>query len=123
MTSVEIIREGGEIREISWRGHAGYAEAGSDIVCAAISSLTTTCVNALETVAGVQPIVRQDAANAAVHLRLPDGLTGARAHDAQTILRTVLQGLSDLALEYPKHIRILMGGHHHDEVESSVLRS
>ena len=29
------------------KGHAGYAEEGSDIVCSAISVLTTTCVNAL----------------------------------------------------------------------------
>ena len=34
------------------KGHSGYAEAGSDIVCAAVSILTTTCVNAMESVAG-----------------------------------------------------------------------
>ena len=45
----------GNYTGFSVRGHAGYAEAGSDIVCAAVSALTTTCVNAMESVAGVLP--------------------------------------------------------------------
>ena len=109
MTSVEIIRRDGEIRQICWKGHAGYADAGADIVCAAISVLTSTCVNALESVAGVQPVTRQDEREALMELRLPANLTEQQAHDAQIVLGAVLQGLSDLQREYPKYIRILDG--------------
>ena len=30
-------------------GHSGYAESGSDIVCSAVSALTTNTVNSIET--------------------------------------------------------------------------
>ena len=33
--------------EITIKGHSGYAESGSDIVCASVSSITITTVNAL----------------------------------------------------------------------------
>ena len=44
---------GGNITGFSCKGHAGYAEEGSDIVCAAVSALSITCANALQSVAGV----------------------------------------------------------------------
>ena len=109
MTSVEIIRRDGEIRQISCKGHAGYAEEGEDIVCAAISVLVTTCVNALEKVGGVKPELCENERTASIVVRLPEKLNDQQAHDAQIILNTVLQGLSDLRQEYPKYIRILDG--------------
>ena len=33
--------------EITVKGHSGYSEAGSDIVCASVSSILITTVNAL----------------------------------------------------------------------------
>lgn len=33
--------------EITIKGHSGYSEQGSDIVCASVSSITITTVNAL----------------------------------------------------------------------------
>ena len=33
--------------EITIKGHSGYSEAGSDIVCASVSSICITTVNAL----------------------------------------------------------------------------
>ena len=33
--------------EITIKGHSGYSEAGSDIVCASVSSILITTVNAL----------------------------------------------------------------------------
>ena len=50
MTRVAILQ--GALGPVGFicQGHAGYAEAGADIVCAAVSILTTTCANALESV-------------------------------------------------------------------------
>ena len=86
------------------RGHAGYAQAGSDIVCAAVSVLSTTCVNALESVAGVKPqlIVRDGLMKAVVPEDSP------MTHDAQVILRTFEQGIRDVASSYPKYIHITL---------------
>ena len=38
MTKVEIFNHDGRINGFSVSGHSGYAEEGSDIVCAAVSS-------------------------------------------------------------------------------------
>ena len=80
------------------KGHAGYAEAGQDIVCAAVSVLTTTCVNALETVAGVKPTVKTSDGRMRVVVPRNSG------HDAQVILQTLRQGLRDLAEHYSRYI-------------------
>ena len=87
------------------KGHAGYAEEGSDIVCSAISALTTTCVNALESVAGVQAEVR-GGEDGFLEARFPQGLTDMQMHDAQVLMGALHQGLSDLADGYPQYIRL-----------------
>ena len=38
----------GEISGFAIQGHAGYAESGSDIVCAAVSVLAQNTVNSIE---------------------------------------------------------------------------
>lgn len=104
MTSVTLYRAAdGRLSGFECRGHAGYAQTGSDIVCAAVSVLSTTCVNALESVAGVKPqlIVRDGLMKAVVP---EDQMT----HDAQVILRTFEQGIRDVASSYPKYIHITL---------------
>lgn len=98
MIRVTLHSQGGCIIGFEVKGHAGFAEAGQDIVCAAVSILTTTCANALETVAGVRPMVK--ASEGRMLLALPNG----SGHDAQVILQTMRQGLRDLAEEYSRYI-------------------
>lgn len=98
MIRVTLHYKGEQIIGFECTGHAGYAPAGSDIVCAAVSILTTTCANALETVAGVKPLVK--ASNGKMLLALPNG--GGR--DAQVILQTMRQGLRDLKDGYPDYL-------------------
>jgi hypothetical protein len=53
MTTIEITKnENGAYRQIVCMGHAGYAKRGGDIVCAAISVLVISTINALEDLAG-----------------------------------------------------------------------
>ncbi len=109
MTTLTVSRNAEGVAGIRLKGHADYAEAGSDIVCAAISVLATTCANALETVAGVEPETHQDERKAETSIMLPPGISGARLHDAQTVLQTALQGFQDIAAQYPKHLKIING--------------
>ena len=48
MITVEIRKSNGEYTGFSSKGHAGYAEEGYDIVCAAVSALTVNTINAIE---------------------------------------------------------------------------
>ena len=103
MTRIGIRREGGRITALKAQGHAGKAADGENIVCAAVSSLMYTAINALESVAGIVPRVEKNDRMALLGLTLPDGCEN---HDAQTILRTVIQGLADISHEYPKLVKI-----------------
>ena len=62
MIRVTFLQKDGLLAGFECRGHAGYAPAGEDIVCAAVSVLTTTCVNAMETVALTLVVVSTDTA-------------------------------------------------------------
>ena len=98
MIRVTLRWKGDEIVSFECKGHAGFAEAGQDIVCAAVSILTTTCVNALETVAGVKPETTAESGLMLISLPRNAG------HDAQVILQTLRQGLRDLADEYSQYV-------------------
>ena len=54
MTRVEFFDQDGRITGFSCSGHSGYAEEGSDIVCAAISALTQGAVIGLKEVIGLE---------------------------------------------------------------------
>ncbi len=87
------------------KGHSGYAEEGSDIVCAAVSALAITCVNSIEALCGVQPSVEGETAG---HMKalLPPGMNDAQRHDAQVILSVLRQGLESIAESYPKNVQL-----------------
>ncbi len=105
MTTVTFLRDARGLCGIRVSGHAGYAPAGEDIVCAAASVLITTCANALETVADICPEVSQKPAM--IQVSLPGGLSPASEHDAQIILRTAEQGFLDIAAQYPSYLQII----------------
>ena len=107
MTTVRVRRDEKGVCGLRVYGHAGYAESGSDIVCAAASVLITTCANALETVAGVTPLSKVSERRAAIEVLLPENLSDNQDHDARIILRTTLQGFEDIAAEYPQYLHIL----------------
>ena len=93
----------GQVTGFLCSGHAAYAEAGQDIVCAAVSVLTQTCVNALESVAHVRPIVRMGEGFLAA--RLP---RDTENRDANTLLNGMTEGLRGIASQYPDHFRLDM---------------
>ena len=49
MITVTVKKKNNSYTEFTSRGHAGYAEEGQDIICAAVSVLVINTVNSLET--------------------------------------------------------------------------
>ncbi len=95
----------GRLTGYSAKGHSGYAEAGSDIVCAAVSVLGATCINSLEAVCGiVSHIVEND--EGVLIFQLPQQMTDMQQHDAQVLMGALEQGLKDLAEQFPQNLRI-----------------
>ena len=48
MVRVHIKRHQGNIQEVEIRDHAGYGDAGQDLVCAGVSSIAVGMMNALD---------------------------------------------------------------------------
>ena len=85
-------------------GHSGQAEAGRDIVCAAVSILGCTCVNSLESVCGLIPEVTQNE-EGVLEFRLPEMPPEDNAK-AQILMGALKQGLTDLADAYPRNVKL-----------------
>ena len=125
MTTITVYkRQDGAIAGFEASGHAGAARIrGYDLVCCAVSALTQTGVNALIAVAGVTPAVAVE--DGYLLCILPEGLDEAAAARADIVLRTVIQGLTDIQNIYPKLIRIQQKEWRQADAydESSALRS
>lgn len=52
MTEIEFIEKGNVLYGFSVKGHTGFAETGEDIVCAAVSALTSHTIGSIESLAG-----------------------------------------------------------------------
>lgn len=103
MTTIRIWRDKqGHVSRIQASGHSDYAEEGSDIVCASVSVLMTTCANALQSVADCIPTVSVDETRGIMDLFV----SNPENETVQTIVKTILQGLSDVSEAYPKYVQI-----------------
>ncbi|NBJ91459.1 ribosomal-processing cysteine protease Prp [Parablautia muri] len=61
MTSIRIIKSlHGEYKRVTCKGHAGFAKAGSDVVCSAVSMLVINTINSLDVLAGIKLQVDSD---------------------------------------------------------------
>ena len=87
------------------QGHSGYAEAGSDIVCAAVTSAIRMTECAVNDVLGLEASVkvREDS----VSIRLPGGLSQSSESTCQTLLTALMLYLTELHEEYPQHILVV----------------
>ena len=106
MITAVLYREGENLTGCRIEGHSGWANAGSDIVCAAVSILGCTCVNALESVCGVIPeITEYNEKKGVLAFELP-AITEADNEKAQILMKALKQGLDDLTAEYPQNVTL-----------------
>ncbi len=70
MILCEVDKEDGKYRRLSCVGHAGYAESGQDVVCAAVSILVINTVNAIEAFCNQDFTIRTDEKTGLIELRL-----------------------------------------------------
>ena len=52
MITVKIFKRSDDFEGFQVSGHAGYADSGYDIICAAVSVLTLNTANSIETLTG-----------------------------------------------------------------------
>ena len=105
MTRCEFFTEGDRITGFSISGHSGYAEAGSDIVCAAISAVVTMAEATINDVCGAKAKVRVKEEDARITLTLPAACD--EEESVQSVLAGMLLTLCNMRDEYPDFIEVL----------------
>lgn len=92
---------GGQVTGFHIKGHAGFGEAGEDIVCAAVSSAAYLVANAIVEVLKVEPLVlRAEEGDMLFRAGLSDEL---RCRDFLAGLKLHLTGLEE---QYPEYIKV-----------------
>ena len=105
MTKCEFFTEGDRITGFSVSGHSGYAESGSDIVCAAISAVVSMAEATINDVCGAKAKVRVKEEDARITLTLP--ATCEEEESIQAVLAGLMVYLCTLRDEYPDYIEVL----------------
>jgi len=100
MIKIKVNYEKDAISSVQVTGHSGYSEAGSDIVCASVSSICITTVNA---------IVRID--NDAIEYKEADGMLKVEVNSHNKVIDTLtlnmVELLNELANDYKNYIKII----------------
>ena len=94
------------ITGFSVSGHSGYAEAGSDIVCAAVSAVVTMVEATINDVCGAKAKVRvREQENARITLTLPASCD--EEESVQAVLAGMMITLCSMRDDYPDNIEVL----------------
>ena len=105
MTRCEFFTENERITGFSVSGHSGYAEAGKDIVCAAISAIVTMAEATINDVCGAKAKVRVKDEDARITLMLPASCD--EEETVQAVLSGMLVTLLSFREDYPDYIEVL----------------
>ena len=97
--------DGDRITGFSVSGHSGYAEEGSDIVCAAISAVVSMAEATINDVCGANAKVRVKEEDARITLTLP---TSCDEEDTiQAVLAGMMLTLCSMRDDYSDYIEVL----------------
>ena len=105
MTRCEFFVENDRINGFSVSGHSGYAEAGADIVCAAISAVVTMAEATINEVCGAKAKVRVKDDQARITLMLPASCD--EEDTVQAVLSGMMLTLIGMRDDYPDYIEVL----------------
>ena len=105
MTRCEFFTENDRINGFSISGHSGYAESGSDIVCAAVSAAVAMAEATINDVCGANAKVRVKDEQTRITLTLP--AVCDEEDTIQAVLAGMLVYLCSLRDDYPDYIDVL----------------
>ena len=117
MTKCEFFRDHERITGFSISGHSGYAEAGQDIVCAAISAAVGMTECTINEVLGLAAPVKVREQDGYVSLKLPGGLSQANERTCQDLLTGMMVYLQALSEVYPDNLIVRLDDDDDDDEE------
>lgn len=92
-----------KISRFLMQDHAGYAESGSDIVCAAASALAQNTVNSIEQFTDDAFTVDVDEVSGGLDVRLKPGYS----KETELLLNSLILGLQGIEEEYMEYIDVI----------------
>ena len=92
-----------EIVGFKTQGHAGYAESGSDIVCAAASVLAQNAVNSIEQFTEDTFTVDVNEDLGELYFKIDAGYS----HETELLLNSLILGLQGIEEEYMEYIDVI----------------
>ena len=107
MTTVTFQTEQGRITGFRSQGHSSYGDAGTDIVCAAVTSAIRLAEATVNDVLGLAAAVKIRPEDAYISLRLPGGLAPEAESACQALMAGLMVYLTQLHDEYPENIEVL----------------
>ena len=107
MIKVDIFNQNGRIHGFSVSGHSGYAEQGSDIVCASVSSAVTMTECIINDVLGNHANTRVNEKEPRITLTLPAACDDEDA--VQAVLTGFMLTMCSLRDDYPDFIEVMEG--------------
>ncbi|SFB16464.1 ribosomal-processing cysteine protease Prp [Clostridium frigidicarnis] len=103
MIKAKFLKKNDKLVAVTLKGHSGYAEEGSDIVCAAATTLSCTIgdgiVNVLEVKANCS------ANEGEIYIDL-NGNSASEIQQCQVLMKTLHLGLKNLELIYGMYIKV-----------------
>ena len=104
MTTVTVLYNGARIVGFRAKGHAGYAEHGEDIVCAAVSAITQTALIGLtETISCPCKV---DISDGKLELMIEPSAEAETREKAELILGVMLSGLRSIESQYDNYLKV-----------------
>jgi uncharacterized protein YsxB (DUF464 family) len=108
MVTVTMLQRNGRSVGFLSDGHAGYGEAGEDIVCSAISALTQTCLLGLTDVVGLSERQLNWSCDdkTGITCILSSDTDGEQQTKAELLFQTMEAGLNSIKESYRKSLKI-----------------
>ena len=107
MITASFYTEGKKLTGFQVEGHSGLADAGEDILCAAVTSAVRLAECAVNDVLGLEAGVKVKAEKALISLKIPGGLSQQNDSFCQTLLTALMLYFSRLHEEYPENIIVM----------------
>ncbi|MBS7020582.1 MAG: ribosomal-processing cysteine protease Prp [Firmicutes bacterium] len=102
MIKIDVLNDKDAIKEISLNGHSEYEVSGRDIVCASVSSILITTVNAILKIEQEALLVKQENTDT-IHVNIQ-----VLKHNTviDLLLENMLALFEELILDYPNNVKI-----------------
>lgn len=106
MTKITFFKKNNLFLGFKVEGHSGYSEAGTDIVCSAVSMSTQMTAVALKNVLKLNVKVEKDEKRAFLNLRFAKNATSEEILKSQPWFETLKISLEDVAKDFKKYLSL-----------------